>query len=182
MDTTKKDPERGKKYKYSSGHTYIGPLNIFSCQTTTCSFRLSHFTSFVLKKLTWTLPKKDLTVRQCSCHGFVKLPSRSRLTVVSGSCQAVEMQLSNCYQAEVRPSCSCDVLVRQSSRSRLAVILGSALMRQLFQEVMRQLKCSDQRLIRLTFDCQAVVMAPSGSHKAVALQLFLAVFRQIVLR
>ena len=46
MDTTKKDPERGKKYKYKVHD------NLFVRQITMCSLRLKHLTSFPVKRLT----------------------------------------------------------------------------------------------------------------------------------
>ena len=46
MDTTKKDPERGKKYKYKVHD------NLFVRQITMCSLRLNHLPSFPVKRLT----------------------------------------------------------------------------------------------------------------------------------
>ena len=54
MDTTKKDPERGKKYKYKVHD------NHYARQITMCSFRLSHLTSIPVIRLTAKSFKKSM--------------------------------------------------------------------------------------------------------------------------
>ena len=122
----------------------------------------------------WTLPKRiPKGVRNTNIVQDILTLARSTFFLVKQQRAVLDNVISQVlfwknwhghYQKRIWPSGSAVVTDLSSCHHAVAW--------QLFQAVVRQLKCSDQTVIRLTSDRHAVVMSWSGSHHAVVWQLF----------